>query len=283
MTDIEVNEHATASTLEVTITHNLRELAEVMVLLNQKLIALDWDRLGPDPASYQGRAKTDVMLFQRMRTQGAAVIAAYKGATTRRSDRLVGYVEPGAEFRLDVNGLLCLPLSRAKVVDASISFLGQLVPRQCTIQQCGVRAKGRLAALVLGHVLPRSVWTLHHLDVEWLVTNYLIANGLCANVWSGGRSFENVDHAGVSASGRPVLAQTTVSEGLVGTKAAKLLELAGEDRDLMVFGPATARGQCPPAIRFVSIEDVFAALDATPGGQWLIDRMLQRATEEAHV
>lgn len=282
MGEIELTDADTLPTLEVTITHNLRELAEVVVLFGQQLIALDWGRLGPDPASYRGRAKTDVTLFHRMRTQGAAVIAAYKGATARRSDRLVGYVEPGAEVRLDVNGLLCLPLSRVKVVDASINFLGQLVPRQCTIQQCGIRAKGRLAAWVLGRKLPRSVWTLHHLDVEWLVTNYLIAKGLCANVWSGGRSFENVDHAGISATGRAVLAQTTVSEGLIGTKASKLLELAANDRDLMLFGPAAAREQCPTSIHYVSIEEVFATLDATRAGRWLIDRMLQRATEDAH-
>lgn len=45
MTAIAVNADVTASTLEVTITHNLRELAEVMVLVNQTLIALDWVRL----------------------------------------------------------------------------------------------------------------------------------------------------------------------------------------------------------------------------------------------
>jgi hypothetical protein len=62
------------------------------------LIALDWDRKGPDPNAYTGRAKTDVNLFHTMQQNGAAVIAAYKKATASPSDRLLGCVEGGAEF-----------------------------------------------------------------------------------------------------------------------------------------------------------------------------------------
>jgi hypothetical protein len=45
-----------------------------------------------------------------MRKSGAAVIAAYKGATAKQSDRVVGWVAPGTKWKR-VNGLLCLPLS----------------------------------------------------------------------------------------------------------------------------------------------------------------------------
>ena len=262
-----------AELLEVTITHNLDDAAEVSVLFERQLIALDWGRLGPDPNAYTGRARTDVKLFHKMRRDGAAVIAAYKKASAKASDRLIGRVDVGAQFER-VNDLLCLPLSGAQIVDSSANFLGNLAPRGCTVQPCGNRAKGRLAALVLSEVSPRAVWSLHHHDVEWLVANYLIAKRICECVWSGARAFENIDHAGLTANGRELLAQTTVSGLLVGTKAGRLLSLARDDRDLHFFGPAASAAQCPPGIIYHSIESVFAELDQTTTGQWLINRML---------
>lgn len=259
--------------LEVTITHNLRDAGEVSQLFARRLIALDWDRKGPDPSAYTGRAKTDVRLFNEMKDLGAAVIAAYKGATGNRSHRLVGWVEPGARFKR-LNGLLCLPLSKATVVDASISYLGNLAPRSCTVQTCHNRAKGRLTSFVLGTKTARSVGSLHHMDIEWLVTNFLLSQRICASVWSGGRSYENIDHAGYASSGREVLAQTTVSTGFVGRKASRLLELQSPRRALLMFGPESARQQCHAGIQYYSIENVFKATDATPEGRWLINRML---------
>jgi len=259
--------------LEVTITHNLPDAAEVDKLFRRQLIALDWGRKGPDPSLYTGRAHTDVNLFHTMRQRGAAVIAAYKNSTANPSDRLIGRVEVAAEFER-VKDLLCLPLSKARRIDSSKSFLGNLAPRQCTVQRCGNRAKGRLAALALGQISPRSVASLHHLDVEWLVTNYLVITGICACVWSGGRAFEDIDHAGWTMDGLELLAQTTISANLVGTKAAKLLALAKSNRVLHFFGPARAAAQCPAGIDYHSIETVFSELDRTAGGRWLIDRML---------
>jgi hypothetical protein len=259
--------------LEVTITHNLKDQGEVAQLFSGRLIALDWDRKGPDPAAYTGRAHTDVKLFNRMRAEGAAVVAAYKGATAKRSDRVVGLVTPGSAFKR-VNGLLCLHLSKAQIVDSSVNYLGNLAPRSCTLQPCHARAKGRLAALAQGTRTPRSVWSLHHLDVEWLVTNFLFTQRLCATVWGGGRSYENIDHAGYAPKGRHVLAQTTVSANLVGKKAALLSELRLRGRDLLMFGPESARDQCPSNIHYHSIENVFEKMDATREGRWLIDRML---------
>ena len=124
-----------ADLLEITITHNLTDAAEVAELFRRQLIALDWGRKGPNPNDYSGRARTDVSLFHTMRRSGAAVIAAYKRATLNPSDRLVGRVEVDAEFER-VNGLLCLPLTSARVVDSSANFLGNLAPRQCTVQRC---------------------------------------------------------------------------------------------------------------------------------------------------
>ncbi len=159
--------------LEITITHNLTDPAEVAELFRRQLIALDWGRKGPDPNLYTGRGHTDVTLFHTMRRDGAAVIAAYKGATANPSDRLIGLVKPGVEFQR-LNELLCLPLSDARVVDSSANFLGNLPARQCTVQSCAKRAKGRLSALVLGQTSPRAVWSLHNRDVETLVANYLV-------------------------------------------------------------------------------------------------------------
>ena len=259
--------------LEVTITHNLSDISEVAELFSRRLIALEWGRKGPDLTLYTGRAHTDVALFHTMREDGAAVIAAYKGVTRYRSDRLIGLLRPGVEFRR-VNGLLCLPLSHARVIDSSANFLGNLPPRQCTVQPCGNRAKGRLSALVLGQVSPRSIWSLHNRDVETLVANYLVASGLCSSVWSGSRAFEDIDHAGYTRNGQELLAQTTVSTKLVSNKAAKLLRMALPNRTLHFFGPAEAEHQCPEPIEFHAIEAIFNELDQTNAGHWLIDRML---------
>lgn len=262
-------------TLEVTITHNLekKDAADVADLFRLKWIALDFGRKGQNPEAYTGHARTAVKLFHTMKQNGAAVIAAYKGATTKPSQRLVGCVEAGVEFE-DLNGLLCLPLSKTRVVDSSASFLGNLAPRQCTVQHCGNRAKGRLAAFVNGKVM-RDVGALHHHDVELLVTNYLIAKRLCTCVWSGARTFEDIDHAGWTTDGRELLAQTTVSESekLVKTKAKKLRCYARHDRVLHFFGPAKSAKDCPSGIAFHSIETVFSELDQMDGGKWLINGM----------
>jgi hypothetical protein len=111
---------------------------------------------------------------------------------------------------------------------------------------------------VQGNALPRDVWSLHYLDVEWLVTNYLIATGMCVCVWSGGRAFEDIDHAGLTTDGRELLAQTTVSEKLVGTKAARLLSLARDNRVLHFFCPAWSAAECPAGITYHSLETVFS-------------------------
>ncbi len=264
--------------IEVTITHNLSNKDEVATLWDRKLIALDWGRKGPDPEAYlKPAARRAVELFHLMRKEGAAVIAAYKGVTPNRADRLIGYVEHGAPF-VDFNGLLCLPLACPRVIDSGRSFLGNLAPRQCTIQRCEKRARGRLAALASGAVVSRSVWSLHHHDVEWLVNNYLISHGICTTIWSGSRCFEDIDHVGITSDGVEVLAQTTVSNGFVRKKGMRLLAYSSDSqRQLHMFGPADALGACPAGIIYHAIETVFTGLDETDQGRWLIDRMLTAA------
>jgi hypothetical protein len=265
---------ASALPLEVTITHNLTDPLEVTELYRRRWIALDWERKGPDPSEYTGRAKTDVLLFRRMQQEGAAIIAAYKQATRDNpSKRLVGAIKPGTDFT-SLDGLLCLPLTSVQEIDSSRSFLGNLAPRQCTIQTCGNRAKGRLADLVMGTASPRTVGLLHHHDVEWLVTNYLIVTGLCKCVWSGGHSFEDIDHAGGMPDGRELLAQTTISARLIRNKAEKLLKYADADRALYMFGPESSLSQCPNGITYIPIECLMPRLMEEPAGQWLVKRML---------
>lgn len=125
--------------------------------------------------------------------------------------------------------------------------------------------------------MPRSVWSLHNRDVEWLVTNFLIVKGICACVWSGSRSYLTIDHAGFSPSGREVLAQTTVSLPLVAAKAERLLELKSSTNRLLFFGPEASRKSCPATIRYYAIEEVFDSMNALPAGRWLIDVMLPGA------
>jgi len=263
--------------LEVTINHNLPDKSEVRQLFDRRLIAIDWRKflgfIPTAPESYEGTTANDLNLFHEMKRDGAAVIAAYKSATTKAEHRVIGWVDVGAEFVV-LNGMLCLPMTRSRLVDTATSFLGNLPAIRCTIQRCSERAKGRLASVVLGRSIERSVWSLHHRDVEWLVTNHMMHSDLCACVWSGGQSFENIDHAGCDTSGREVLAQTTVSGGLIGKKAARLLELASSNRVLVMFGPENSRPDCPDEILYHSIESVFSTLDATAPGRWFIDRMI---------
>ena len=263
--------------LEVTITHNLEIPGEVAELLTRKWIALDWGRKGPDPDKYVGGARSQIELFHEMKSEGAAVLAAYKSAAKARGQRLIGWVPKGADF-LSLNGLLCLPLERARLVDASRSFLGNLSPRSCTIQRCSERSRGRLAALVHERAVERSVWSLHHRDVEVLVANYLMARMDCHATWNGAHSFEDLDHAAITAEGRELLAQTTVSIRLVREKATRLLDFRQPHRDLCFFGPEASRHECPPGIRYVALEEVFASLDATHSGRWLINLMLVAST-----
>ena len=259
--------------LEVTITHKLKDKGEVRTLWERQWIALDFGRRGSDPDKYEGRARSQIELFNRIAKEGAAVVAIYPKATPKRSDRLVGLVTPGTMFH-DLNGLLCLPFANAKVVDASINFVGNLVPYMCTVQPCGKRAVGKLRATAHGRPVARTVTSLHHLDVEWLVTNWIIASGLCTCVWGGSKSFEDVDHVGLSTGGVTILAQTTVSPHHVETKAKRLMQITGPDRRLYLFAPAEAKDTCPEPVRFVALEDIFSQTEATLAGRWLIDRMV---------
>lgn len=266
--------------LEITITHNLDDPEEVKQLLKNQWIALDWGRKGSDPELYSGRARTDVKLFNELQQHGGAVIAAFNGAVQKRSYRLIGFVEREAKFQ-QLNGLLCLPLAKARIVDSSRSFLGNLPPRSCTVQRCSNRAKGRLDDFVRGKTSLRSVWSLHNRDVEWLVTNYLISSNLCSSVWSGIQTFQDIDHAGWMKCGYELLAQTTVSEQFPAEKAGKLLELAAANRELHFFGPQVASEQCPVGITYHAIEDVFDQMNKLPNGKWLIDRMLATSDKPA--
>lgn len=267
--------------LEVTITHNLSDAVEVKELFQRQWIALDWGRNGSDPNAYTGNARTHVNLFHTMRENGAAVIATYKKATTDNpSRRLVGLVATGVQFEyLNIHnapdhGLLCLPLSKVTYVDASHGFFGNLPPRRCTVQQCSTRARGLLAKYANGIPLPRSVYALHYHDVEWLVTNYLMTKRMCTCVWSGGRSYEGIDHAGWMPDGRELLAQTTISADLVRDKATRLKSFASAGRELYFFGLKASESQCPEGVNYFPIETVFSELDNTDGGRWLINRML---------
>jgi len=271
--------------LEVTITHNLRNPTDVEELLLRRWIAIDfggnWEERSKDPSEHTGRVCTDLTLFLNMKKFGAAVIAAYKGATSNKSERLVGRVKQGAEFTY-LNGLLCLPLSDVTRRSAATSFLGNLAPRHCTMQPCADRAKGRLAALVNGIPLKRSFESLHHRDVEWLVTHYLVHIRRCRAVWSGGKSFESVDHIAWSESGDDVLAQTTISESLktVQHKADLLLNVSSASCERLMFCPGSTHKDVRKGLEYISVEEVFAELDKTPEGRWLIDRMLLPTLQE---
>ena len=206
-------------------------------------------------------ASSDIIGFERLRRHHFAKLVAED-------------IELGAPSRP-----VCSSPHPGRVVDSSSNFLGNLAPRLCTVQRCSNRARGRLLRLVSGRAATRDVWSLHNRDVEWLVTNFLFSQRICAAVWSGSRSYEDIDHAGQSPTGREVLAQTTVSRNFVEKKAARLLGLRTARRDLLLFGPESAREQCPSGIKYQSIEDVFSTIDTTPAGRWLVNRMLAVTTK----
>ena len=77
--------------LEFTITHKLSNQTEIKELFEKGWVALDFGRKGPDLKAYTGRgARHAVGLFHKIQEQGASVIAAYKGATRNRAERLLG-------------------------------------------------------------------------------------------------------------------------------------------------------------------------------------------------
>lgn len=127
--------------------------------------------------------------------------------------------------------------------------------------------------MVHGIEIARGVGMLHHRDVECLVTNYLHVAGLCTCVWTGCRTFESVDHVGLTRSGDIALAQTTVPKGLVAQKSKALYDANPSHDNLWFFGPREALSQCHPKVIYYAIEDVFSALDEDGIGRTIIDRM----------
>ena len=272
----------TPAGLEVTITHNFGGSDPVeheRLLVEKNWIALDWGRKGPNPDDYDSeKARSQVGLFHRLSTEGGAVLAAYN-RVLRRGERVVGFVKAGTPFEFlrpvpgKDHGLLCLPLTHPQRFDSSSNFLGNLPPRQCSVQPCGNRAQGRLWALAHGESRLRSVDGLHHKDLEWLVSNYLVRNGVCAVLWSGGQSFADIDHIGITAEGGRILAQTTRSLTLVKKKTATL-EPHRDAGKLLFFAPEAARTQVPSSVTFVAIEEVFAWAESNAAGAAMLDAML---------
>lgn len=190
-------------------------------------------------------------------------------ALTLRRNRWIGLGTEGFGTEWDRYRLIRLVLSNARVFDASVSFLGNLPAVQCTIQTCGDRANGRLAAIALGSPLPRLVGSMHHKDVEGLCLNWLTNTGLCKATWNGGRAFPGIDGLGWSAEGEEVLAQVTVSvdRALVKKKCDQLVALRTANRKLFFFALASTSGSCPTEVTFTPIEHVFAHLDQFDAGK----------------
>lgn len=299
--------------LEVTITHNLdaEEKKDRLMVVKQKKrnkalygnpdvnnwtprIALDWSGNGAtdikvykdicDQLNIVRRQKgqreiwtplAQYKLFERMKNEGAAVIAAYKGAL-ENPYRVLGWIEPGTHFE-NFEGLLCLRLTKPQLEDSSKSFLGNLAPNRCTVQRCEARAKGRLADWVLGRKRPPSVDLLHNKDVEVLVTNYMIAVMGCQCVWTGPHAFPGIDHVGWR-DGNELFAQTTVSQdkSTVDQKIGDLLKHKSSDRKLHFFGPEKCGPERTAGFQYHAIEDVFKKMndDNLLAGKWLINRML---------
>jgi hypothetical protein len=269
--------------LEITITHRFDALGvdrlrrdEALDLRSNRWIGLGTEGYGPDPARYRaGRHRSQIVLFNRIASEGAAVVAAYPALSLEHDRfRVVGIVRPTTIEKF--GRLIYLPLTDARVYDASISFLGNLPPMQSTVQDCRNRAQTRLAALALHQQLPRSSASMHHKDVEWCCLNYMIARRECEAVWRGGHAFPGIDHVAWAADGQEILVQTTVSNDplLVKEKSSTLAALASAERRLVMFAPAETRTSCEASVQFVSIEEAFESLDQSPSGRKFIDRAL---------
>ena len=125
----------------------------------------------------------------------------------------------------------------------------------------------------------RDVWSLRNRDVEWLVTNFLFSQRICAAVWSGSRSYEDIDHAGQSPTGREVLAQATVSEEFR-RKESRSTSWT-QDRTARLAPVRTRIGsRAMPIGNQIPIDPGCVRCDRQdPAGRWLVNRMLAVTTK----
>ncbi|MFH1467872.1 MAG: hypothetical protein ABIO70_26035 [Pseudomonadota bacterium] len=293
--------------LEVTITHNFadsdhpseQDLELTRRLFQNGMIGFRWYKeKGPPPKELikaQGKAARQALWARYKRSSnswqteylfdlvehGGAVMGTYKGAADPKTHRLVGLVQQGQGFKIerptgpsDLHDLLCLKLHRAAIYDSSQSFLGNLVPRGCTIQSCHKRALGRLYALAAAEQIERDVRGLHHHDLEWLVTNYLLKRCGCSVVFGGSPSYEAVDHVGFDEHGNLVLAQTTLSNSFAAEKIGALAKYESARR--LYFGPAETLTTPQKGVELIAIEKAFswADDDGNPAGRAMISAML---------
>lgn len=247
---------------------------ESLQLRENRWLGTGTEGFGADPLRYPaGNHRRQVELFNKMATDGAAVVAGYPKLGFDYV-RVVGVVKCQEIFR-HVR-LICLRLCESQLFDATASFLGNLQPVKCTLQDCSNRSVEKLALLASRSPIERSVKSMHNRDVEWLSLNYLLMENVCTTIWSGGKAYPHVDHIGWTTNGREVLTQTTVSNDLAiaEQKCARLLELLTPHRDLVFCAPRVVGAACPSTIRFIAIEDAFNALDQTIAGRLMIDRTL---------
>ena len=111
---------------------------------------------------------------------------------------------------------------------------------------------------------------------------------LSALVMPIGRGLPDIDIYGIRSDGCKVIAQVTHAhkKPAVADKCKQLSEYAGEDTDLIFFGPRSGQEHCErDVIRYIPIEDVFDLLTrAKNSAQYkMIEHMLgrqQSAVEE---
>lgn len=282
------------STDTIFIRHKLMTTADIVeTLWREDVIAVHYvNDESTDPEHYRSIGeRTAATVLARLHAcieTGAIVAASYR--ELKPGMLKVGRIDPGGSrlearrFRDARRGeLIYKTVNLVKVRNISLSQYPVLMGIQ---PRGGTLTGWKSAATILQSILrndplPIAPASLHYSQLEVLCQEYLRQTGQLKGLLAPiGRGMYEVDICGMTHEGKLLFAQVTHHDDKASTveKAERLAALAGGDRRLIYFAPASAELK-DHRMAFIPIEDVFATM--LKEDKRLIERMLSPAQGSA--
>jgi len=270
------------------IRHKLSTTPEILATLwNEDLIAVHYiDDDSTDPEHYRAKGETTAAaVLSRLHSclkTGSIVAASYR--EIKPAMLKVGRIDPN-QSRIQARRFQdrnrgeriykVVNLVKTKNINLSrYPVLTGIQPRGGTLT--GWQSATRILESILSNKpLPRELASLHPSQLEVLCHEFLRETGRLKHLLTPiGRNMYEIDICGLTHDGVLLLAQVTHSDrqGTTDDKARRLVAFAGQDRQLIYFGPASAH-PTDTRLTFISIEDVFDQMMKRNGN--LIQRMLK--------
>lgn len=262
------------------VRHNLDSNKEILNdLWKNRLIAIHYENIAStNPDDFKGQGKKTLKRLWNYCDNGVIVAATYRDI--HKSEMLVGEISKGSKIKIIKYGELIyksVQLINVEVISYhEYPLLSAIQPRGGTITGWP-SAQDYLEAIMGKKQIPWNVWSLHPSQLEVICSEYLRMDGiLMALDMPIGKTLRDVDIFGIGEGGKTIIAQVTnsINQKEIGKKMNFLRMYHQNDAVLIFFGPEVCKVDNPD-IRYITNEDVFAALDNHSTYKRLLKKMLR--------